>query len=148
MEKEFSMNREGYIAARQFPQMPDGSYVSGASVLQEVMDWVIPDGRVEFPKGEIRHAPAVDIAQLPPDQREELRLFLAKVLYTHVQDVWAAPGNTFRQQLREELEPVVALQLAPYREDPAFLTSVAEVVDAVITAKQERPSRVVYPTVY
>jgi hypothetical protein len=148
MGKEQYTDHSNRIAAPRFPQMPDGSRLSGPSVLTEIMDWVIPDGRVEFPKGEIGFAPAVDVAQLPPKEREETQLYLAKVLYNHMKDVWTAPGNPVNQQRREDLEPSRALEFAPYRNDPAFLNSVATIVDEVIKAKEERSSRAVYPTVY
>lgn len=148
MGKEQYTDNSERIAAPRFPQMPDGSRLSGTSVLTEIMDWVIPDGRVELSQGEIGFAPAIDVAQLPPKEREETQLYLAKVLYNHMKDVWAAPGNPENQQRQEDLEPSRALKFAPYRNDPAFLNSVATIVDEVIRAKEERSDRALYPTVY
>lgn len=145
MGKEQHLGDNDYKQIQRFPEMPDGSTVSGASVLNQILDWIIPDGRVELPEGEIEQIEPSDLSHLSRVEQEALQVQLAHVLYRYVKDVHQAFDNPTQSKINDLAEPYLAFEFARYRHAPEFLHRVAGIVDEEIAANVASPPRTLYP---
>lgn len=147
------MEREQQIAQKKvkgFPEMPDGSKLSGSSVYKQVMSWYVPDGRVEMANGELWYPQRENISHLSSEEKEDLQLQFAKVLYRHAKSVHRAITDPVERKIIEQNETLLAFDFAEYLHEPQFLEGIVGIVNAVIAQDQEEtdPSRNDYPSIY
>lgn len=132
----------------RFPEMYDGTKVSGNSVLGQIMSRVQPDGSVIMNWGESLLPDPFDASQLSPEEREVLQLDLAHTLYNHVKNIWTASGDRIQGQINQKIEPHIALNFSRFRSDPNLLEGAAQIVDEIIETRSKHPSETPYPSIY
>jgi len=144
-EHEYKINKQGETQRGRFPELHDGSYVSGSSVLADIMNRIQPDGYVNLPNQKRYKSfsePPIDFARLTPQEVGDLQLSYANMLYSYITDIyWPAvsSGNKAALDRRDRHEPSLAVHFSRIRHQPEFIIDIARIVDEVIEDHHVRP---------
>lgn len=136
---------------RRFPNMPDGTKISGTSVLEQIMRRVQPDGSIMMNWGGTEYAEPINLSRMAPQALHELQIELAGKLYRHVERVCHGghgAGDRLQNIENEEMEPLIALEFSRFRHEPGFLAGVSRIADEAMEARLAQPPRWdIYPSV-
>jgi hypothetical protein len=139
-----------------FPELPDGSKVSGTDVFQELISLINPDGTVSLPlKGKghkVLYPNPRELSVLSPEDLSELQISYARTLYRHIKYYYwpSRCGDRPASKLCREIEPRMAQEYASLLHEPGFLSGIPKIVDEVLSERLHYPSipDSKYPTIY